>query len=198
MLYDYYKILDIPRSASVDDIKRAYRNKAKLVHPDVNNSPKANEVFAVVNEAYEALIDESQRYLHDIKLNHIDTERINAERKKQYYGSSVKNDSASNAANSNFSYDWNSFSKYAYKEKTDIDYYRKAPFLYNLFFASGMFIGFLIISVTIVGTFRNYWPFPFVLLSVPGFILVREGWKGMMGKKTMLSGLLKKFKSPGR
>ena len=50
-MYDYYKILDISRDASLEDIKRAYRNKAKLVHPDINNSPKANEVFVVVKEA---------------------------------------------------------------------------------------------------------------------------------------------------
>ena len=55
MQYDYYKILEIPRTATLDDIKKAYRLKAKLVHPDVNNSPKANEVFAIVSEAYDVL-----------------------------------------------------------------------------------------------------------------------------------------------
>ena len=91
-------------------------------------------------------------------------------------------------------YDWNSLSNYAYKEKTDDDYYKQSPFLYNLFFATGMFLGFIIIIVTVVGTFKSYWPFPFVLISIPGFILVKEGWKGLMGKKTMLRSLLKRFK----
>jgi hypothetical protein len=191
MLYDYYKILDIPRTASLEEIKRAYRNKAKLIHPDINNSPKANEVFAVVNEAYETLSDESKRYLHDVKLNFIDNEKANAERKKQYYGSSIKNDSFSN---SNFQNDWNAFSKMAYQEKTDADYYKQSPVLYNLFFASGMLVGFIILIVTIVGTFKNYWPFPYIVICAPGFILVREGWKGMMGKRTMISGVLKKLK----
>ena len=192
MLYDYYKILDIPRTASLEEIKRAYRNKAKVVHPDINNSPKANEVFAVVNEAYEILSDEGKRYLHDIKLNFIDTEKANAERKKQYYGSSSKNDTYSNS--SNFQNEWNSVSKVAYQEKTDEDYYKQSPVLYNLFFASGMSIGFITILVTCIGTFRHYWPFPYIVISVPGFILVREGWKGMMGKKTIISGAIKRLR----
>lgn len=192
MQYDYYKILDIPKTASLEDIKKAYRLKAKLVHPDVNNSPKANEVFAVVSEAYDVLCDEQKRYIHDIKLNYIDSEKLNAERKRQYYGSSVKNDTFSNPTN--FNYDWNSFSQYAYKEKTDDDYYKQSPFLYNLFFASGMFIGFIIIIVSIYGTLKNFWPLTFVLISISGFILVREGWRGMMRKSSMLSGMLKRFR----
>jgi hypothetical protein len=187
-LYDFYKILEIPRNASLDDIKRAYRTKAKLVHPDVNNSPKANEVFAVVNEAYEVLMDEQKRYLHDVKLSYADTVKAEAVRKKHYYGSSVKNDSYTN-----FHYDWNGF-KNAYKEKTDEDYYKRSPFFYNLFFAIGMMLGFIIIIVTITGTIRNYWPFPFVLISITGIILVREGWRGIMRKKNMLNDLIKIFR----
>lgn len=194
MQYDYYKILEIPRNASLEDIKKAYRLKAKLVHPDVNNSPKANEVFAIVSEAYDVLCDEQKRYLHDIKLNYIDAEKINAEKKRQYYGNSSKNDTFSNTSNNNFNYDWNSFSQYAYKEKTDEDYYKQSPLLYNLFFASGMLIGFIIVIISLYGTLNNYWPIPFVLLCIPGFILVREGWKGMMGKKSLLGGVLKKLR----
>jgi len=188
-LYDFYKILEVPRDASADDIKKAYRSKAKLVHPDVNNSPKANEVFAVVTEAYEVLSDDQKRYLHDVKLNYIDSARMEAERKKQYYGSSIKNDSYTN-----FHYDWNSFEKVAYREKTDEDYYKKSPFFYNLFFASGMFLGFIIISVTAIGTTKNYWPFPFIVICIPGIILVREGWRGILKKRSMLSGLLRAFR----
>ncbi len=191
MQYDYYKILAIPRTADLSDIKKAYRNKAKLVHPDVNKSEKANEIFIIVSEAYDILSNEKKRYLYDIKLNFIDSEKKNAERKKHYYGSSVKNDSFTNT--SNFQYDYKSFSKYSYKEKTDADYYKKSPFLYNMFFACGMVLGFIIIIVTITGTLKNYWPFPFVLISISGFILVREGWKGIMGKKTILSRTVKWF-----
>jgi len=188
-LYDFYKILDIPRDASAEDIKKAYRNKAKLVHPDVNSSPKANEVFAVVSEAYEVLTDENRRYLHDVKLNYADATKAEAERKRHYYGSSVKNNSYTNV-----NYDWASFEKTAYKEKTDEDYYRQSPFFYNLFFISGMTLGFIIIGVMLIGTYRHYWPFPFVLIAATGVILVREGWKGMIGKRSILGNFVKKLR----
>jgi curved DNA-binding protein CbpA len=193
-MYDYYKILEIPRDAGLEDIKHAYRLKAKLVHPDVNNSPRANEVFVIVNEAHEVLTDENKRYLYDVKLNFIDAAKVDADRKKHYYGSSVKNDSYNNLHATYFNYDWESFNA-AYKEKTDEAYYRRSPFIYNLFFASGMLIGFMIVTIALVGTNNHYWPFPFLLLCVPGFILIRGGWKGMIGKKTLVTALLKHFRS---
>ena len=193
MQYDYYKILEIPRTSDTEEIKRAYRNKAKLVHPDVNNSPKANEVFALVNEAYEVLMDEQKRYLFDIKLNYIDSSKEAAERKKHYYGSSIKNDTYTNNTN-NFNYDWNTYKNKQNEDKPDSYYFEKSPLIYNLFFACGMFVGFLIVMVSIIGSLRQYWPFPFILVSVPGFVLIREGWKGMIGKKTMIANLLKKIK----
>ena len=194
MQYDYYKILELPRTATLDDIKRAYRNKAKLFHPDVNASAKANEVFAIINEAYEVLSNERKRYLHDVKLNYVDATKASVERKKHYYGTSIKNDSPKNAFNTNFHYDWDSLNKSNFKEKTDEDYFKKSPFIYNLFFASGMFVGFLIITITLKCIYKHYWPLPFILICIPGFILVREGWKGMIGKRTMMSRFIKKFR----
>jgi curved DNA-binding protein CbpA len=189
-MYDFYKILEISRDANTEDIRKAYRNKAKLVHPDVNSSPKANEVFGVVNEAYEVLMDEQKRYLHDVQLNQVDSAKADAERKKHYYGSSVKNDSYSNP---NFHYDWNGF-KSVYRERTDEDYYKRSPFFYNAFFASGIIIGIIIILVTVTGTFNHYWPSPFILMSICGFILVKEGWRGLRRKKSMLNGLIRLFR----
>ena len=180
-MYDYYKILEIPRDANQEEIKRAYRAKAKLVHPDVNSSAKAHEVFTVVSEAYEVLMDENKRYLHNVKLNYADNVRSEAERKKQYYGSSVKNDSYSNP-NNNLNFDWNAASK-AYKEKTDEDYRKANPFLYTAFFISGMTIGFIIVMISINGTVNHYWPAPFGLIGITGLIIVYEGWNGLIGKK---------------
>lgn len=57
MAFRYYRILGLPEDASLNDIKKAYRNKAKLYHPDVSKDPDANEKFIVINEAYEFLIN---------------------------------------------------------------------------------------------------------------------------------------------
>jgi molecular chaperone DnaJ len=62
---DYYEILGLSRGASADDIRRAYRSKAKELHPDVNNSPDAEDRFKEVNEAYAVLSDEERKAAYD-------------------------------------------------------------------------------------------------------------------------------------
>jgi len=49
---DYYEILDVPRSASKDDLKKAFRALARKYHPDVSREPDAEERFKEINEAY--------------------------------------------------------------------------------------------------------------------------------------------------
>ena len=53
---DYYHILDIPFNSSINDIKKAYRQKARLFHPDINPAPDARDKFILATEAYEFLI----------------------------------------------------------------------------------------------------------------------------------------------
>lgn len=63
---DYYKTLGVGRSASADEIKRAYRKLANKHHPDKNkDDPKAAERFARVTEAYEVLSDKDKRSKYD-------------------------------------------------------------------------------------------------------------------------------------
>ena len=63
---DYYRVLGVERSASAEDIKRAYRKLARQHHPDVNkDDPEAAEKFSKVSEAYEVLSDEQKRKKYD-------------------------------------------------------------------------------------------------------------------------------------
>ena len=62
MSRDYYSVLGVNRGASDDDIKRAFRRKAKQYHPDANpGDPGAEARFKEINEAYEVLSDEDKR-----------------------------------------------------------------------------------------------------------------------------------------
>jgi molecular chaperone DnaJ len=62
---DYYEVLEVDRSASQQDIKRAYREKARQLHPDVSDEPNAEARFKEVNEAYQVLSDPEKRNAYD-------------------------------------------------------------------------------------------------------------------------------------
>lgn len=62
MSRDYYQVLGVPRDASDEDIKKAFRQKAKQYHPDANPQDSGAEArFKEVNEAYEVLSDDDKR-----------------------------------------------------------------------------------------------------------------------------------------
>jgi len=62
---DYYKVLGVDRKADQAEIKKAYRQLARKVHPDVNKEPDAEQKFKLVSEAYQVLSDEQKRAIYD-------------------------------------------------------------------------------------------------------------------------------------
>lgn len=184
-MYDYYKILGVKQNASSEEIKKAFRTKAKQYHPDVNNSPKAQEYFIMLNEAHSVLTDDTKKYLHDLKL--------------KYGKEQAPSGSAQNSTNnkrgpySKFHYDWDSFRVAQHKRKKENEVHR--PVIYNLFFISGMSAGILICLTMIISVLYGKLPFVALLLLFGGLILIRDGWQGIGGKKNNLhTWVIKKIK----
>lgn len=65
MARDYYEVLGVPRSASAEELQRAFRTLARRYHPDVNSDPSAEERFKEINEAYHVLSDPQTRARYD-------------------------------------------------------------------------------------------------------------------------------------
>jgi DnaJ-class molecular chaperone len=67
---DFYGILEIPETASIDDIKKSYRRLSMIYHPDKNkNNPDATSKFQKISEAYETLGDSDKKREYDAMRN---------------------------------------------------------------------------------------------------------------------------------
>ncbi len=62
---DYYEVLEVPKNADENEIKKAFRNLARKYHPDINKSENAVEKFKEINEAYQILSDQEKRDAYD-------------------------------------------------------------------------------------------------------------------------------------
>ena len=65
MTQDYYELLEVSKTASKEEIKSAFRKKARKYHPDVNKEPDAEEKFKALGKAYETLMDDEKRSVYD-------------------------------------------------------------------------------------------------------------------------------------
>lgn len=81
---DYYQILRIKHSATLDEIKHAYRKLAISYHPDKNSDPQAENIFKEVNEAYDILSDPEKRRKYDLRLQYSLIEPVEEQTKPKH------------------------------------------------------------------------------------------------------------------
>ncbi len=187
-MVNYYDILGIPVHATGEDIKKAFRAKAKLFHPDVNNSPEAGRLFQLMNEAYEILSNESRRYLYDLKL------KYNIETKTRIFGTNhpSKKYGTHRKRDPHFHYKWGSFAANHRREHYDMR--KRNPFVYYSVFVLGLFFGFLLSMITIGFVSYRLWNPAFLLFLIPGVIIINGAWNGLSGKENNLADYFGKVK----
>jgi curved DNA-binding protein CbpA len=71
MQNDYYKILGVPKDATIKQIKKIYKSLSRCYHPDVNDLSNANEKMEEINEAYRALSNPHERQSHDDDISSV-------------------------------------------------------------------------------------------------------------------------------
>lgn len=134
----YFEILGLKDGASLSEIKKAYRIKAKLFHPDVNKSPDANEKFVEINEAYSMLVT-----LTNDKLNNHtkveDNEFIDFIIRKR---AEARQKARQNAQK-------------RYKDFINSKEYKSAKIIYNISDFIYIIVSLIIVLVPIIYTFFN-------------------------------------------
>ena len=142
-MINYYKILEVPRLATQQAIKKAYRKKAFQYHPDKNSSPDAAERFLEIQEAYDILSDPKKRARYNTILTGSQFKRTVKRKKtasnKKTRNSWVKRQKQQSRKKAS------TYSNMNYEEyQTEANFYYKR-IIYKTFFTFLIFISAIII-----------------------------------------------------
>lgn len=104
----YYDILEVSQKATLEEIKQAYRKRAREAHPDLNKGIDSNKKMAWINKAYETLSDDTKRKSYDLRIPNPNIKQTKSSYSKEYssknYRQTNKNTRSSSGTNSSIAY----------------------------------------------------------------------------------------------
>jgi len=157
--YDHYKVLCVPRDATPDRIKRAYREQVKDWHPDRNPSPRAAAVFQAVHEAYRVLSDADLRHRYD--------ERLRFYRQAAAPKYAATSDRARSPIHGR---------RHEISDVPDRPVHRFAFYGLHL---TGLAFGVTLVMGILIGFTFFDWPGYILLFTVPGLAIIPDSWEGL-------------------
>jgi curved DNA-binding protein CbpA len=172
MPVDYYKILGISQNATPEQIRQAYRTKAKMYHPDINKNPDAKILFQLLNEAYQILMNPEKKRWYDFKLKYPSTTGMKPQPDKK--------------RPSTYESYYKAYTRYQQEEQEEKEYgkYRKTlldNFLFYFLVVSG-FLAILFSAIDLVTDKVNQKNMSGMIFGVWFLFILFLGWK-MMSKK---------------
>lgn len=149
---DHYSVLGVPRDATADAIREAYRQAAKRTHPDRDPSPQATQRFMAVHRAYSTLRDPLLRLAYDARFQppprHPDPRYV---RRPQA-------------------------SRPVVDDGPDID---TRSWMFIGLHLTGLVFGLVLVGGILAGITFSDWPWPAIVLTVPGLLVIPDAWKGL-------------------
>lgn len=176
MSIDYYIILGVPRGATIEQIKKAYRQQAKSLHPDVSDDALATAKFQLLNEAYNTLVNINKRRVYDYTLLH----------RREYYSRNPRSRRYSTSYNNYYRFYNQQKQSQSRNSKNKDEPVLKKNLLDNMLFYSLLFIGFIGIIFGIFDILYKEWMgisnLYGIFFSISFTAILIYGWR-LLGKE---------------
>ncbi len=165
---DYFRILELPENADLDEIKAAYRKLAKSYHPDLNDAPDAAKRFIMINEAYEFLSDDTRRAYYRARRSSRVSE-AEKERREAYYRDWIRRQQEVSRQRAQ------EYARSNYKDFVNSPFYRTAMVMNKVYNYVFLGLGFVMIFTSVLLYLRDGERMikegqPIAMVLLPGFI----------------------------